>query len=153
MKSVMTACLALVLVQTAAAAPPPKGPGVGVVLGAPTGGTFRLFLTGNRSLDLGVGYSGDATLWADHAWHSWDVFPQPRSGQFEGWVSAGVRLETADDAQFAVRTLLGASYWLPGNPVELFATAGPVFKMTPEGGVGADGGVGVRFYFGGLDGK
>lgn len=105
MKSLTTACLALALVQTAAAAPPQKGPGMGVVLGDPTGGTLRYFLSGTRSLDLGVGYSGDATLWADHSWHSWDIFPEPRSGSVEGWVSAGVRLETADDPQFAVRTL------------------------------------------------
>lgn len=152
MKRMATLSVLLAFAGAAAAAPPP-GPGVGVVVGDPTGGTFRYFLTPTNSLDLGVGFSGDAALWADYAWHSWDLFPKPQSGEFDFWVSAGGRLETAPDPEFGVRTMLGGSYWLPGRPVELFATAGPVFKLTPDGGVGADGGVGVRFYFGGKGGS
>jgi len=146
-----TVLAALALAGTAGAAPPPKSPGVGIVVGDPTGGTFRYFLTPTRSLDLGVGFSGDVAMWADHSWHAWDLLPRPASGETDFWVSAGVRLEPGDDTEFGVRTMLGASYWLPQRPVELFATAGPVFRMTPSGGVDADGGVGVRFYFGGLD--
>ena len=152
MRRILSTCLTL-LCAGAAAAAPPSGPGVGVILGDPTGGTFRYFLSGTRSLDLGIGFSGDAAMWADHAWHSWDMMPKPQSGDFDVWVSAGVRLETAPDPEFAARTMGGVSYWFPDHPVEVFATAGPVFQMTPVGSLGADGGVGVRFYFGGANGS
>lgn len=147
------AALTFASVQTAQAAPPRGGIGAGIVAGDPTGGTFRYFLAPSRSVDFGVGFSGDAALWLDHSWHAWDLLPKPPSGVTDFWVSAGLRLETADDTKFGVRTLLGASWWLPDHPMELFATAGPVFQMTPDGGVGADGGIGVRFYFGGLGGR
>ncbi|TBR22104.1 hypothetical protein EPO15_08745 [bacterium] len=152
MKRLWTTCVAVLLAAGWAAAEP-SGPGVGVVLGDPTGGTFRYFLSRTRSFDLGVGFSGDAALWADHSWHSWDMMPKPQSGEFDLWASAGLRLETAPDPEFGVRTLLGLSYWLPANPIELFATAGPAFQLTPDGDVGVDGGVGVRFYFGGKGGS
>lgn len=153
MKTVTLALLATALAVPAQAAPPPTHPGVGVVLGEPTGGTLRWFLSANRSLDFGVGYSGDAALWLDHAWHAWDLSPRFPKGEGDLWVSAGGRLEFAKDTEFGVRTLVGLSYWFPGRPVELFGYAGPVFRMAPDGGVDADGGVGVRFYFGGLDGR
>ncbi|MBI5596850.1 MAG: hypothetical protein HY928_12225 [Elusimicrobia bacterium] len=153
MRKMAMLCVAVLLSQAAAAAPPPSSPGVGVVVGDPTGGTLRVFLNAGQSLDFGVGYSGDAALWGDYTWHDWDLLPRPKSGETELWVSAGLRLETASDTEFGFRTMLGASYWLPGRPVELFASAGPVFQVAPDGGVGADGGVGLRFYFGGLDGR
>ncbi len=37
---------------------------------------------------------------------------------------------------------------LPSRRLEVFTEAGPVFRMTPRGGVDADGGVGVRVYLG-----
>lgn len=150
MKVFAALCLSLALTQTALAAPAAGSTGVGVVVGDPTGGTLRYFLSPNRSLDFGVGYSGDAALWGDFTWHDWKLLPAPKSGEVEIWASAGLRIEAASDAEFGFRTMLGASYWLPGRPVELFATAGPVFQVAPDGGVGADGGVGVRFYFGRL---
>lgn len=143
----MTACL---LAAGPARAGQMQGIGAGVVVGDPVGGTFRGFLSGSRSLDFGVGFSGDTALWADYAWHAWDLFPPVKSGRLEGWVSAGPRIEAAPETEFGVRTMLGASYWVAGRPIELFATAGPVFRMTPTGGVEADGGIGVRFYFGAL---
>ena len=132
-----------------AAAASTRGAGVGVVVGDPIGAVMRTFLNDVQSVDVGVGYSGDAVLWADFAWHSWDLFPKARAGLMDAWVSAGPRLETRRDAEFAVRTLLGLSCWVPRQPIEVFITAGPVFRLAPKGGVDADGGVGLRFYFGG----
>jgi hypothetical protein len=152
MTRLMTMGLFLLFLSGRAVAAPPREPGIGVVVGDPVGGVFRYFMSDTRSLDLGVGFSGDAVFWADHAWHAWDLLPRPQSGEFDLWVSAGVRVEADDDAEFGIRTMLGGSYWFPQRPIELFVTAGPVFQMTPHGGVGADGGLGVRFYFGGKGG-
>ncbi|MDE2291093.1 MAG: hypothetical protein KGL53_03325 [Elusimicrobia bacterium] len=151
MKALATTCAALLAVAVPAQARPfaDAKTGVGVVVGDPIGGFGQMFLTDSQSVDLGIGFSGDAAFWADYVWHDWTLLPQPKKGTLEGWASVGPRLETADDVQFAVRTMLGASYWLQAQPIELFATAGPVFRMTPSGEVDADGGVGMRFYFGG----
>lgn len=149
MTRLLAACFSLIVLAGSAEARAPGQLGVGVVVGDPIGGVFRYFLTETTSLDLGAGFSGDAALWAEHSWHSWDLLPRPPSGEFDAWVSLGGRVEAKDDTAFGIRTMLGGSYWLPGRPLEIFLTAGPVFEVTPDGGVGADGGVGVRFYFGG----
>ncbi|MBI3299589.1 MAG: hypothetical protein HYZ75_15600 [Elusimicrobia bacterium] len=149
MRKTMLAGVVLVLAAAAARAEAPGGVGVGVVAGDPTGGTARVFLSRDQSLDFGVGFSEDTAFWVDYVFHAWDLFPAVEKGRLSAWVGAGPRIETASDAEFGVRTILGASYWLPDHPVELFATAGPVFRMTPRGGVDADGGIGLRFYFAG----
>ena len=127
--------------------------GVGVVVGDPIGGTAKLWLDDTLAVDFGVGLSGDAVLWGDLLWHAWDLLPQPPQGRLGAYVGAGPRVETASDVEFGVRTIVGVSWRLPRHPIELFAEAGPVFRLTQSAGVSADGGAGVRFYFGAKSSK
>jgi hypothetical protein len=122
--------------------------GVGVVAGDPIGGTAKLWLNRDYAFDLGVGYSGSTVLWGDLLYHAWDLLPQPQEGTLGVYFGAGPRIEAASDAEFAVRTIAGLSWRLTRQPIEFFAEAGPVFRLAPEGGVDADGGVGVRLYLG-----
>ena len=122
--------------------------GVGVIVGDPMGGTAKLWLNDTVAVDFGVGLSGDAAIWGDVLWHAWDLFPQPPQGRLGAYVGMGPRVEAANDTQFALRTMAGLTWRLPRHPIELFAEAGPVFRLTQGGAVDADGGVGVRFYFG-----
>ncbi|MBI4061503.1 MAG: hypothetical protein HY403_08745 [Elusimicrobia bacterium] len=137
-----------------AAAPPVsaqqayKEAGVGVIAGDPIGGTAKIWFDESHALDLGVGFSGDVVFWGDLLWHAWNLLPQPRDGKLGAYLGVGPRLEAAPDAEFGVRTVAGASWRLSRQPIELFAEAGPLFRVAPESGVGADGGVGVRVYFG-----
>jgi hypothetical protein len=122
--------------------------GVGVIVGDPMGGTAKLWLNDTVAVDFGVGLSGDAALWGDVLWHAFDLLPQPPQGRLGMYVGMGPRVEAADDTEFGLRTMLGLTWRLPRHPIELFAEAGPVFRLTQGGHVDADGGVGVRFYFG-----
>lgn len=125
-----------------------KDVGVGVIVGDPIGGTMKLWLNDRLAFDLGIGYSGDTVMWGDVLLHAWDLLPKPTEGKLGVYVGAGPRLETRRDAEFAIRTIAGVSWRLDKQPVELFAEAGPLFRMTPRGGVGADAGVGLRIYLG-----
>lgn len=132
------------------AAGPARGMlGGGVILGNPAGLTGKLWLDSSRAIDAGVGFSGDAAFYMDFLWHAWDLFPQPKTGRLGAYAGVGPRLETRRDAKFGVRTMAGLAYWLPKRPIELFVEAGPVWRVAPDTGVEADGGLGVRFYFGG----
>lgn len=135
------------LLCAAPASAEPKEFSVGAVLGDPTGGTLKLWLDDALALDAGVGYSGDATFWGGLLWHDWRLLPQPAKGRLGLYLGAGPRLEAARDAEFGVRTIGGLSWRLPEHSLEFFAEAGPVFRLTQGGGVGADGGVGVRLAF------
>lgn len=147
----MKTILAALLVAAAAlpaSASEFKEVGVGVIVGDPVGGTAKLWLDKDFAVDVGVGFSGDVAFWGDILYHMWDIFPQPQEGKLGLYLGAGPRIETRSDAEFGIRTIGGVTWRLAKHPLELFAEAGPVFRMTPHGGVDADGGVGVRFYFG-----
>lgn len=124
-----------------------KEVGVGIVAGDPIGGTAKLWLNRDLAFDVGAGFSGGAVFWGDALYHMWDLLPQPREGKLGVYLGAGPRLEARSDAEFGLRTIGGVTWRLAKQPLEFFAEAGPVFRLTQGGGVEADGGVGVRFYF------
>ena len=148
MKNILIA-LALSAVSVAASAQTPvKEVGFGIVAGDPIGGTAKLWLDDDFAFDVGVGFSGDTVMWGDVLYHMWNLLPQPEEGKLGVYLGAGPRLETRRDTEFGVRTVAGLTWRITRQPIEFFAEAGPVFRMTPTGGVDADGGIGVRFYFG-----
>lgn len=148
MKNIMIALALSVVAAAASAQTPVKEVGIGVIAGDPIGGTAKLWLDDDFALDLGVGFSGDTVMWGDVLYHMWNLLPQPEEGKLGVYVGAGPRLETRRDTEFGVRTIAGLTWRITRQPIEFFAEAGPVFRMTPTGGVDADGGIGVRFYFG-----
>lgn len=137
----------LVLLCAAPASAAVKEFAAGALVGDPTGGTIKLWLDDALAVDAGIGYSGDATFWGDVLWHDWRLLPQPAKGRLGLYLGAGPRIEAARDAEFGVRTIGGLSWRLPEHSLEFFAEAGPVFRLTNGGGVGADGGIGVRLTF------
>jgi hypothetical protein len=148
MKLQLAAAFVLFAALSARAADEVREVGIGVVAGDPIGGTAKLWFTDRVAADIGIGYSGNTVMWADLLVHAWDLLPQPAEGRLGLYLGAGPRLETARDAEFGLRTIAGVSWRLKREPVELFAEAGPLFRLTPTGSVGADAGVGLRVYLG-----
>lgn len=157
MKTIIAASLiaAGALASTASAAPAQvREVGVGVALGEPIGGSAKLWFDGPWAADLGAGLSdGNAALWADALYHDWTLLPQPSNGRLGGYVGAGPQLRMGDDARFGVRTVVGVSYRPTGHDFELYAEAGPMFRMTQGGHVDGVGGVGLRVMLGGVSRK
>ncbi|MDD5301719.1 MAG: hypothetical protein PHS14_01310 [Elusimicrobia bacterium] len=148
MKRILIALTLAAAAFPASAQSPIKEAGAGIIAGDPIGGTAKLWFDRNYALDLGVGFSGSTVLWGDFLYHAWNLLPQPEEGRLGVYFGAGPRLETASDTEFGVRTIAGVSWRLTRQPIEVFAEAGPVFRLTQGGGVDADGGVGVRLYLG-----
>jgi hypothetical protein len=122
--------------------------GAGVVLGAPTGATAKYWLSGTAAIDGGLGYSDDLTVYADLLWHSWTVFPQPRSGKLPAYLGIGAEIRNGgDDSDVGLRAVAGVAYWLPRDPVEIFLELVPVFNLSSSEGVGVEAGIGLRYYF------
>lgn len=121
--------------------------GVGVVLGAPTGVTGKLWLTGTQAVDAGLGWNSELTVYGDYLWHGWDVVPQPSQGKLPVYLGLGAQARTFHETEFAIRTVAGIAYWLPRHPVEIFLEVVPVFRLTRHEGAGIEAGLGVRYYF------
>lgn len=122
--------------------------GAGVILGWPIGFTGKYWINGSQAFDAGLGFGDHFTLWGDFTWHAWHILPQPSQGKLGAYASFGPLIETTDDTTFGIRTMVGLDYWVANYPIELFAEAGPVFHVTPDSDVDANGGIGIRFYFG-----
>lgn len=122
--------------------------GAGVLLGDPFGATAKYWLDRAQAVDVALGHSGNHVVHGDWLWHDWNILPQTRSGNLGAYLGLGLRIETPGDTQFGIRTVAGISYWPKGYPLELFGEAVPVMNMVPDGSLGIDGGVGLRFYFG-----
>jgi opacity protein-like surface antigen len=123
--------------------------GVGVVLGEPIGGTAKLWLSDALAADAGLGFSaGNVGFWADALWHDWTLLPQPSNGRLGLYLGAGPQIRAGDDSRFGIRAIAGASYRPTEHPLELFAEAGPLFRLTQGGQIDAVGGVGLRLMLG-----
>lgn len=158
MKTLIAASLvaagALASACPASAAAEVREVGVGVALGEPIGGSMKLWFDGPWAADVGAGLSdGNAALWADALYHDWTLLPQPSNGRLGGYVGAGPQLRMGEDARFGLRTVVGVSYRPTGHDLELYAEAGPMFRMTQGGRVDGVGGVGLRLMLGGVSKK
>ena len=98
-------------------------------------------------MDAGLGVSTHLAVYGDYLWHGWQVLPQPTQGKLPVYIGLGAQIRAFRDAEFGIRAVAGAAYWLPNNPVEIFLEIVPVFRLTPDAGVGLDGGLGLRYYF------
>jgi opacity protein-like surface antigen len=149
-KTIAAGLLAALAASASAAGTSVREVGVGVALGEPIGATAMLWLDDRLALDVGAGLSdGNGAFWGDALWHDWTLLPQPSNGRLGAYAGAGPQIRTGDDARFGLRAIVGVSYRPTGHPLELYAEAGPLFRLTQGGEVDAVGGVGLRVMLGG----
>lgn len=139
----------LVLAKSGWALQPSGGSfGVGPTLGVPFGASAKLWFDRRNAADFALGAEdGDLHIHADVITHLMDAFPQPPKGTLPLYMGAGFTVKDERDTFFGIRFLGGVSYFLPDNPLEIFAEVAPVLKLAPDLGSAVDGGVGVRYYF------
>ena len=147
MKKISALLLLLSVVASPVCAQKAGDVGVGVILGSPTGGTAKLWLSDRQALSAGIGFSSSLMVYGDYLWHSWTVLPQPSEGRLPVYLGLGGQIRTLTPDEFGVRGVLGLAYWLPRNPVEVFAEFVPVVRVAPWASVGLGGGIGLRYYF------
>lgn len=149
MKTAATLALLSLLLAAPAAAQEAGQLGLGVMLGAPTGGTAKYWLAPARAVDFAIGYSGNLAFHGDYLWHAWDIFPKPREGKLAGYLGLGGRLRNRerDDIEFGFRASGGVAYWLERHPIELFVELAPVLRVNASDTLDLDGALGLRFFF------
>ena len=131
--------------------------GVGLMLGNPSGFTYKFWLDNNMAIDGGAGVDNSALdLQATFLWHnfSWankfqDSFIKniTDNGDFPFYIGVGPRILFKDNTEFGVRVPFGLSF-LPHNTTwEFYGELAPVVRFTPDTGMNFDFGVGARYYF------
>jgi hypothetical protein len=141
------ALLVLALFSGEAFAQGGKKLGLGLILGNPTGGSAKYWLSETQAFDAALGFSGDLEMHADYLWHAWNAFPQPPQGKLGLYLGAGPRLELKDDNEFGIRGVFGATYLVDKYPWDVFLEVVPVLRVTPGPSMGLDAALGGRYYF------
>ena len=132
--------------------------GVGIVIGDPTGISFKYGMDTDNAIDAALAWSGkvDLHLHADYLWHHIGLF-KFEGQRFDGFYGIGGRLRQLDDSKFRNDddddTRLGARgpggiRWLASKiPLEVFVELAIIFDVIPETDASIDGGIGVRYFF------
>ena len=134
--------------------------GLGFIIGDPTGFSWKYKMNGN-ALDGGVGFSpfDRFRVHADYLWISHPFNEQQLSltygvgaaagfGRTEYFVSRDRHVYFTRDISTGVgiRGPVGLNYMIPRSPVELTLELAPILILSPDSGLGFDGGLAVRFY-------
>ena len=140
----------LLLVTAAGVGAQDRGFGLGVLLGEPTGVSFKQWLGGRSALSgaaaWSFGHDDSFHVHCDYLIHDFKLIP------LEGHTMAftygiGARLKNAHDVHVGVRIPVGVTYIFEDAPVDIFIELAPVFDLVPRTDLFFNGGIGVRYYF------
>lgn len=126
-----------------------EGLGIGVMIGEPTGLSFKSWTGGGNAFDLGIAWSVgryDALhLHADYLWHN--SFSDVDEGALMYYVGLGGRMVfDDDDARVGLRVPFGITYLFEEAPVDIFLEVAPVMDLVPSTDFDMTGAAGVRLY-------
>ncbi|GAB5410122.1 MAG: hypothetical protein BalsKO_24870 [Balneolaceae bacterium] len=124
--------------------------GIGLMIGDPTGITFKNWTSSNTAFDLGAAWSlegsGGISIHGDHLWHSWFDVDKGNFAFYYG-VGARARFIENEDSSIGIRIPLGVNYLLENTPLDLFVEIAPIVDLIPDTDASGDGAIGIRYYF------
>jgi hypothetical protein len=133
----------------------PKGFGIGVIIGAPTGISMKLWMNPRTGLDGAISWSGYGIyVHGDYLLHNYQVFPAEGLPLYYGF---GVRLIDGEYphlqyghdhyVNIGIRGVIGIEYFIPNVPFDVFLELAPTLNIVPGVDLDIYGGLGVRFFF------
>jgi hypothetical protein len=124
--------------------------GLGIVLGEPTGISFKIWNRQTVAFDAGAAWSivdeKHFQLHGDLLFHNFGLF-RVETGRMALYYGVGARVWFASDTIVSLRVPVGLSYEFEKTPVELFLEIVPMLDLIPSTEVGMGGAVGFRYYF------
>jgi hypothetical protein len=124
--------------------------GLGIILGEPTGISFKMWSSQTVGFDAGAAWSfvngSFFQIHGDMLFHNFNLF-KVDTGKMAFFYGFGARVKFADDTTVSLRVPVGISYEFEKTPIELFLEVAPMLNLTPATEVDIAGGVGFRYYF------
>ncbi|MFC1799735.1 hypothetical protein ACFL2Z_02350 [Candidatus Eisenbacteria bacterium] len=125
--------------------------GLGIILGEPTGISFKQWLTERNAIDAAAAWSfGNVSAFhvhMDYLYHGplgADVDP----GGMLYYVGIGARLKaTEGDSRIGVRLPLGLDYVFDDTPIDIFFEIAPILDLAPSTDFRMNGSLGLRYFF------
>ncbi len=150
MRVLFAMILAAVILTALAPSPAQARFGAGLMVGEPTGFTFKWWQDESTAVNAATGWSlGDGHFYAhgDYVWHR-VIQDEKLGGSAPVYYGIGARLLLGDGKdKVGVRIPLGVNYTFEDGRFDVFVEIAPIFNVIPETSFGLSGGVGARFYF------
>lgn len=146
--SVLLLVFAVSTIQTAEAQNRPTNTELGVILGEPTGISFKLWQSGSNAIGGAVAWSlgrnETVHLHADYLFHN-DL--DADQGVLLFYYGPGVRTLFSDNnPRVGVRFPVGLQYNVEDTRLSLFFEVAPILDLIPATTFGVNGGLGFRFF-------
>jgi len=127
-----------------------KGIGLGLIIGEPTGISFKYWTTSTTAFDAALAWSfideGAFHIHGDYLFHNFTLISVPK-GKLPFYYGIGGRLKTAHDARFGIRVPLGLAYLFQNAPVDIFLEVVPILDLTPKTDFSINAAIGARYFF------
>lgn len=127
--------------------------GLGVILGEPTGISFKHWLTTSTALDAGLAWAFSNTdalhIHADYLIHMYDWIQSSDAfaSRLNVYLGVGGRAKFETDSRIGARGAMGLDYFFKGAPLDAFLEIAPILDLTPATDFSLNGGLGVRYFF------
>ena len=128
--------------------------GVGIMVGNPTGLSYKIFLDERIGIDAAFGVDDEELdTHVDLLVHDFDLLR--RSPAFAGltrdadvpvYFGVGPRLYFGNDTEIGLRLPIGVSVFPHRTPWEFFGEIAPIVRLSPSTGINFDFSLGVRYY-------
>lgn len=127
------------------------GFGLGIIIGEPTGLSFKSWTGSRTAIDGALAWSFDKEaaihLHWDWLWHNFGAVEAER-GDINLYYGIGGRIKFDDDGRAGVRVPLGLGYIFDTAPLDFFLEIVPILDLVPKTDFNLNAAMGMRYYFG-----
>lgn len=124
--------------------------GLGIIVGEPTGVSFKYWTDSNSAFAGAIAWSfingGALHIHADYILHSFNLI-RVESGKLPFYYGIGGRIKFLDDAGIGVRVPVGLTYIFDDTPIDIFLEIVPILDLTPKTDFNINAAIGGRYYF------
>jgi hypothetical protein len=127
------------------------GTGIGIILGEPTGISFKTWISERSAIDAGAAWSfpgaGAFHTHVDYCWHNFSII-RLQEGKMPLYVGLGGRMQVSGrDVFLGARVPIGLAYIFAEDRLDVFLETVPVMNLFPATDFDLNAAVGIRYFF------
>ncbi len=150
MKKFFSSLVFIVVVLTSFNYAQSNGFGLGIILGEPTGVSFKYWTGDNSAFDGAAAWSfidgGAFHIHADYILHTFNLI-HVSTGRLPLYYGIGGRIKLHDKSRIGVRVPFGLVYIFDNTPVDVFFEIVPILDLAPKTDFKINAAIGGRYYF------
>jgi hypothetical protein len=127
-----------------------SGPGLGIIVGEPTGISFKYWTGSTTAFDAALAWSftdeSAFHIHGDYLFHNMRLISVPE-GMLPFYYGIGARIKTANKTKLGIRVPLGLTYLFQSAPIDIFLEIVPILDLTPKTDFAINAALGARYFF------